>query len=87
MAFSASVVGSSPGSLIAGQRYYIQVLLKQGDDYDTFVNVAARRQGDSTPVQNLQPLNPYGHSKLMVETLLADSSKVSSPRRRASSLA
>jgi hypothetical protein len=56
MAFDAAVVGTSPTSLLAGQRYFIQVLLKQGTDYDTFVNVAARRQGDATPVAQLPPL-------------------------------
>src|SRR6185503_2499252 len=45
MEFSASAMGTSPGTLTAGQRYYIEVLLKQGTDYDAFVNVAARRQG------------------------------------------
>jgi hypothetical protein len=56
MAFNAAVFGSSPGSLTAGQSYYIEVLLKQGDEYDAFVNVAARRQGDATPVDSLPPL-------------------------------
>jgi hypothetical protein len=56
MTFDPLVVGTSPGSLTAGQRYYVQVLLKQGADYDTFVNVAARRQGDPTPVDQLPPL-------------------------------
>ncbi|HYV32028.1 MAG TPA: hypothetical protein VEO53_13105, partial [Candidatus Binatia bacterium] len=56
MSFDPAVVGTSPGSLQAGQRYFIQVLLKQGADYDTFVNVAARPQGDPTPVDQLPPL-------------------------------
>ncbi|HXJ59612.1 MAG TPA: PA14 domain-containing protein [Verrucomicrobiae bacterium] len=57
MAFDPNVMGLSPSSMTAGQRYYIQVLLKQGTDYDTFVNVAARRAGDSTPVDQLPPLS------------------------------
>ena len=57
MEFTAGAVGALPDSLTAGQRYYIEVLLKQGNDYDAFVNVAARRQGDPTPVSNLAPLS------------------------------
>ena len=57
MAFDENVKGLAPGPMTAGQRYYIQVLLKQGTDYDTFLNVAARRVGDPTPVDQLQPLS------------------------------
>jgi hypothetical protein len=57
MAFDPSVTGTAPGPMTAGQRYYVQVLLKQGADYDTFVNVAARLAGDPTPVDQLQPLS------------------------------
>src|SRR6185503_14648134 len=47
---------TSPSSMVAGQRYALRVLLKQGTDYDTFLNVAARRVGDPTPVSQLRPL-------------------------------
>ena len=57
MEFTAGAMGALPDSLIAGQRYYIEVLLKQGNDYDAFVNVAARRQGDPTPISSLAPLS------------------------------
>ncbi len=56
MAFDPGVTGNSPTALVAGQRYALQVLLKQGNDYDVFVNVAARRAGDTTPVDQLRPL-------------------------------
>jgi len=56
MSFDSAVVGVSPGSLVAGQRYFIEVLLKQGADYDSFVNVAARPQDDPTPASQLPPL-------------------------------
>lgn len=55
-AYDPAVFGSSSGPLQAGQRYLLQVLLKQGADYDAWVSVAGRRQGDSTPVEALQPL-------------------------------
>ena len=54
-AFDSSVLGLSP-ALVAGQRYYIQVLLKQGNEFDAFVNIGARRQGDPVPVEELQTL-------------------------------
>jgi hypothetical protein len=56
MAFDPAVMGTSPSPLVAGQRYALRVLLKQGADYDTFLNVAARRVGDPTPVSQLRPL-------------------------------
>src|SRR5207247_6447731 len=56
MSFDPAIVGASPDSLVAGQRYFIQVLVKQGADYDTFVNVAARPVGDPTPPSELPPL-------------------------------
>ena len=54
--YDAGVFGSSPGVLQAGQRYAIQVLMKQDGDYSAVVHVAARLQGDGTPVEQLRPL-------------------------------
>jgi hypothetical protein len=55
MEFDPAIMGTS-SALVAGQRYALQVLLKQGADFDTFLNVAARRVGDPTPVSQLRPL-------------------------------
>ena len=57
MAFSPAVTAQSL-SLAAGARYAIQVLLKQGNEFDAFVNVAAQHETDATPVDQLPPLGP-----------------------------
>jgi hypothetical protein len=54
-AFDPGVLGTSP-ALTAGQRYFIEVLLKQGTEFDAYVDVAPRRQGDATPVEELATL-------------------------------
>lgn len=45
----------SPIRLVAGQRYYVMALLREygGGDY---IQVAWRREGDTTPAANLQPI-------------------------------
>jgi hypothetical protein len=61
LSYDPSTYGSSAGSLEAGQRYVLQVLMKQDADYVALVRVAARRQGDATPVE---ALNLLGGSRI-----------------------
>jgi hypothetical protein len=46
---------SAPIALVAGRRYYVQVLFKEGTGGD-FCQVAWRRAGDTTPASALKPI-------------------------------
>lgn len=46
---------SDPIALVAGQRYYVEILNKEGGGGD-YVQVAWRLQGDTTPATSLQPI-------------------------------
>ena len=46
---------SAPQALVAGQKYFIEVLNKEGDGGD-FVEVAWREESDTTPAGSLKPI-------------------------------
>ena len=54
--FSDSISANSPGSLNAGQRYFLVGLLKQVTG-PVYLNVAAKLASDATPAANLQALS------------------------------
>jgi Bacterial Ig-like domain len=63
--FSEAVKGNIPfQEFVQGERYAVRVLWKQGTG-DSVLAVAARRIGDPTPAENLQPL-----SGNLIETVL-----------------